>query len=41
MYVSSVHCVGLLDVQGFSKNVVSAESVGSPAKLKAIHSVIT
>jgi hypothetical protein len=36
----SVHCAGLLDVQGTSENVLSAEAAGSPGKLKVIHSVI-
>jgi hypothetical protein len=33
----SVHCAGLLDVQ----NILSADTVVSPGKLKVIHSVIT
>jgi hypothetical protein len=39
--VPSVHCAGLLDVQRASQNVVSADTVGSPRKLKLIHSMIT
>jgi hypothetical protein len=35
--VLSVHCAGLLDVQ----NILSADTVVSPGKLKVIHSVIT
>jgi hypothetical protein len=36
-YIQSVHCAGLLDVQ----NILSADTVVCPGKLKVIHSVIT
>jgi hypothetical protein len=35
--IQDVHCAGLLDVQ----NILSADTVISPGKLKVIHSVIT
>jgi hypothetical protein len=37
MGLYTVHCAGLLDVQ----NILSADTVVSPGKLKVIHSVIT
>jgi hypothetical protein len=39
--IPSVHCAGLLDVQGASQKVLSADTVVSPGKLKVIHLVIT
>jgi hypothetical protein len=38
---AGVHCADLLGVNGDSQNVVSADTVGSPGKLKVIHSEIT
>jgi hypothetical protein len=37
VYIYIVHCAALLDVQ----NILSADTVVSPGKLKVIHSVIT
>jgi hypothetical protein len=39
--IRSVHCAGLLDVQGACQYVVSAHAAGAPDKLKVIYSVIT
>jgi hypothetical protein len=36
-FFNCVHCAGLLDVQ----NILTADTVVSPGKLKVIHSVIT
>jgi hypothetical protein len=35
--LQSVHCAGLLDIQ----NILSADTVVSPGKLKVFHSVVT
>jgi hypothetical protein len=40
-FLPSVHCAPLLHVQGASQNIVSADTVGAPGKLKVIHLVIT
>jgi hypothetical protein len=39
--LQSVQSVGWLDVQGASENILSADTVGSPSKLKIIHLVLT
>jgi hypothetical protein len=39
--IQSVHCAGLLDVQGASENILSSDTMGSPGELKVIHSVTT
>jgi hypothetical protein len=40
-YIPSVHCAGLLVVRGASQNMISADTMVSPGKLKDIHSIIT
>jgi hypothetical protein len=39
--MQSVQSAGRLNVQGASENILLADTVGSPGKLKAIHLVMT
>jgi thiamine monophosphate synthase len=39
--IQGVHCAGLSGVSEVSQNVLSADPLVSPGKLKVIHSVIT